>query len=156
MLLCHLSSDDQWQESKCVLQEIYRVLSLQGVWRENLLHLVSLQLLRETCYTSFENVFVSSIKHMHKKLCRHWFISADMCCMFPSLEIEDQETRPLSQELVVLWHMPASWEVIWTASVSLHWFYDLPQIWIFWNFKNFFAKPLKAFPLRETFSFEES
>lgn len=41
----------------------------------------TLQILGETCHTSFENVFESSIKHIHKKLCRHQFILAGICCL---------------------------------------------------------------------------
>lgn len=105
MLLYRLSYDGQWQESKCVLQEIYRALSLPGVWERTCLVWCTLQILRETCHTSFAKVFETSIKHTHKKLCRHQFISAAMCCALllwlqgTALggHREDQETLSLPQ-----------------------------------------------------------
>lgn len=75
----------------------------QGCVERTCLVWCTLQILGETCHTSFENVFESSIKHIHKKLCRHQFILAGICCLLLlwlwgtglAEDREDQETLSL-------------------------------------------------------------
>lgn len=101
----------------------------QGCVERTCLVWCTLQILGETCHTSFENVFESSIKHIHKKLCRHQFILAGICCLlllwlWGTGLAEDREGSgntfppPMSLWSRGIFFFSARWEVIWTACLT--------------------------------------
>lgn len=151
MLLYHLSSDDQCQESKCMLQEIHRMLFLPGVWRENLLSLVyssnyegNLWHIIWECFCKFHKTSPQEALQILVPFSRYVlyaFLSLQGTVLTGGRE--GQETLSFSQGAYCsVAQITASWEGIWAAYINLYSFYVLPQVWIIWNFKNFFCQVL--------------
>lgn len=97
----------------------------QGCVERTCLVWYTLQILRDTCNMSFENVFAGSIKHIHESSTdSSSFQQACAACAQPSLEVERIRRHfPCPKELTVPRHVSSPWRVTRTAYASLDPFY---------------------------------